>query len=563
MSTTDSNNSKRLQNKGVIVSMDDATMDETYGTKLHLVKLQVTGGQESVLWPCVVFPSKEDLLANREHLFACLGHGSQEEAFLNLDGRKHRIENFPDVRPWPVPESVAYLLGKSTPENKRVVFGLIGHEILTDFQSQHDAVRSKYGSILPGLEEALSEAFSLLTSPERAEEKEEESSFEKMKSEPEFSESRLRFVEVTCSDRDVLVPWPAIIFHNCESFTDGLRTKQILSRNKKELHLRNEYIKILEAGRGPPAIFLFGDAPDGCKAMTIDCGLLDYDATVAKAHRYFDVPKFKEALNEAMSAVAGPRIPTPEVNSDRLSLSHHQQESRAARNIAGIHRSEPQHKSAKRNISSVLQDVSNKPNSKKKGSKTGPTGRDLADELSRKEFLANNIQEIPSFSVIRAGILEKTGYSVLDNRFSLPGISYTFDSESAFREHLCLNGIRLVGFRARGAKPEIEADLGRLAAWVCYHRVEKCLNGRFLADVPRLSNKEGRALLEKTGLRWNYGKWHVPGEAKPFENDDIIQLLARKGLPESCDVSMISKEDQLRLEIFISCPSRRKMPLFT
>jgi hypothetical protein len=82
-----------------MVSLCQSTMED-YGTKLHFVKLQATGRQGSVLWPCVMFPSEENLLANREHLFACFGHGSQEEAFLDLDSRRHRNENLHAVRPW-------------------------------------------------------------------------------------------------------------------------------------------------------------------------------------------------------------------------------------------------------------------------------------------------------------------------------------------------------------------------------------------------------------------------------------------------------------------------------
>jgi hypothetical protein len=154
---------------------------------------------------------------------------------------------------------------------------------------------------------------------------------------------------------------------------------------------------------------------------------------VLKAHRYFDIPGFKEASVEAMSAV-GPMSSYPagapaagsltqQQRGDQRSVRRPQEQPQQRDQIlVRKPQDQPVEKAArKRKTTSVLKDVSNKQVPKRKKTKVGLAIDPSSGKVEpSKKFHAGTIQVIPSFSHV-PGILHKIGYVFRDTLFCFPG----------------------------------------------------------------------------------------------------------------------------------------------
>ena len=96
-------------------------------------------------------------------------------------------------------------------------------------------------------------------------------------------------------------------------------------------------------------------------------------------------------------------------------------------------------------------------------------------------------------------------------------------------------------------------SLKPVEAWVSYHRVVKLLveSGKTLEQIPRLHNKDERELLKKLKIIWKNKLWEVPGMTERLHEHELREMLALKGIPEACDRTVLTPEENLSLEFHI------------
>ena len=105
-------------------------------------------------------------------------------------------------------------------------------------------------------------------------------------------------------------------------------------------------------------------------------------------------------------------------------------------------------------------------------------------------------------------------------------------------------------------------------AWVCYHRVEKLLGD---SDVSVIANRIDRtglqSMLQKLGMMYRSNKWEIPGSDERYDAVELESKLTQEGIDQKLvDNSEISKEEHIRLELYVSCPflrnNRNNSPFF-
>lgn len=134
-----------------------------------------------------------------------------------------------------------------------------------------------------------------------------------------------------------------------------------------------------------------------------------------------------------------------------------------------------------------------------------------------------------------------------------------FMSESALRKHLCMYKIPLKeGMRSRDALSGLEP----LEAWVSYHRLDALLGTRVIPpDLPRLLGIECRRLLGKVGIIYCNG-WKIPGRQGRVQDEEFWSELACHGLPSTCNLQLLQKEELVALELYLGDPDHKGLYRF-
>jgi hypothetical protein len=535
-----------------------------YAEQVHFVKVETDDGAALIMWPCVYFPNKEELRTASVDLLSSLGHGKREKLFLEMELSKHnsrmrvaQLRN-PFINSIEADSSVAYLLGKKTPGNNKI---LVFEPTLEDFQSHFDDARSKFSGY-QGFKDALTEAMNLIVCGLADDTRLDSPITHGLESEPEFSRARLRFSKIPSAGRNNNILWPCIIFHKSESFVNGLVSREMLSSKSDKLKFYEEYTKLLEERRAPPAVYYFGEPPGGRKVSAVSQGdcLLAYETTVATAvidyvaHAGFFRAHKEAALAVSTAASQARLVPPASIDQRNNSMTQN-----------GNH---PNSKKRK-----ALGDCSKKRIPKKKNKPSQKSSAAIEGSIATIPLVDKEVS-LPLFSEVRP-TLEKAGYIFRDNLYCCPGkdpyvnqkaqegIDF-FELEDAFRAHLCSKGVscRHDGFRWRSSDPATQASNKRLEAWVCYHHLARLLGERTISDVEKMTGPCETALIQNLGISWNNGRWRIPEMSKPLEEDELSELLARNGVPKACKFSNISSNDLLRVTLYICRPSRRRMPVF-
>jgi hypothetical protein len=170
-----------------------------YAEQVHFVQVKVEADDDAAFlsWPCVYFPNKEELRTASVDLLSSLGHGKHEKMLLELEMLKHKknnrirvaqLINEGSINSMEADCSVAYLLGKKTPGNERLVF----EPTLEDFQSHFHEARSKLSGN-QGFKDALTEAINLIVCDLADDTRLDSPTTHGLESEPEFSRCASRY----------------------------------------------------------------------------------------------------------------------------------------------------------------------------------------------------------------------------------------------------------------------------------------------------------------------------------------------------------------------------------
>ena len=228
----------------------------------------------------------------------------------------------------------------------------------------------------------------------------------------------------------------------------------------------------------------------------------------------------------------------------------------------------------------VLRDVSNVSTTKtkkRKKQKTSNSSMDttiirssISNTLSSttpsllEQFRCRDIKVIPDFSHVSLA-LEEAGHVFGEGTYKIPG-GETFQSIDEYRSYLCQHGVALKGIKDRSAKKEERFQA--LMAWVCYHRVEKLLGGK---DVSVITNRIDRTGLQKMfvklGMMLRSNRWEIPGSDDRYDATELEDKFAQEGIDQKLvENSEMSREEHIRLELYVSCPflrsNRNNMPFF-
>ena len=372
-------------------------------------------------------------------------------------------------------------------------------------------------------------------------------------SEPEFSISRAVFIPTFLpNDNHRLVPWPAMLVDNPLSFIKELQARKVVDQ-RTDLFERG--MQVMQEDRQGPYAFNFGNFPCSRVGKFVVVGnrkdLVRYDQNRPLFHNYCDIEGYWKAVTELMSALTPISRPAA-ARAPLLSVK------KSAPTKKKAVKKEAQGEKSKRSLS--LQET-NKKSAPEKGRKK-KIKRASSVEIVRVEkkpdFDHKTIESIPVFEDVQQ-IFEQAGYTFQDGCYYLPcvkdsledaeeGTSF-FTSESEFREYLCVNKIPLTGMDPRKNYDALKP----LETWVIYHRVDKLLErDRSLASIRRLHNKDARELHAKIGILWKGKSWEVPGMEQRLQENEFCQMLAAKGIPESCNhSSVLSREELLSLEFHI------------
>lgn len=364
-------------------------------------------------------------------------------------------------------------------------------------------------------------------------------------SDPEFTLARAVFVPITLSDHRT-VPWPAMVIHTLATFIEELKARK-LSKNTEEalsLFMAKDQAS-REAGGADTFAFFFGSPPSAAAIVAVDSrkDLLRYDQMSPLLHsQHYHVEGYWDAVTDLVSALA-PSSPPPRA---------------AASARAATAKTEPKKQAKKR--SRILTDATNTGPAKKARKKVKPKSVEITEAKQQEgppppSYKYREIELIPSLEDVKP-ILTRVGYKIDDDRFYLPDCENEssaiegndfFTSASALRKHLCMYGIPLKkGMRSRDTPSELEP----LKAWVSYHRLDTLLGTRSIPpDLPRLTSC--RWLLEKVGISWDSGSWHIPGRQGTVEIQEFWSELARHGLPSTCNLQLLQKDELVALELYL------------
>ena len=290
------------------------TDDLKYAEHLNFVQLRIGNGR-GVLWPCLLFPSKEELRHKITDIVKKVGHTDRKiskrllhelEQHDYLKEQQQKQEMYDEKKDMEKNNALlaGYLLGVELPVDYRLVILSSSAKIET-FQSQYKLALQGNSKLVPGFQEALKEALQLMLGKE-------------------FNKARLRFSLIEQDEQQTqrssssnsnkkkniqVVSWPCILFDDYHLFLQGLKRRGLLTTKADELRFAREYINVAESESLPPYVYYFGNKPEGRLV-----GGLEYDQAIGNA--IIDQQRNKDfwnALQEAIRSVSEDpmSLPTP------------------------------------------------------------------------------------------------------------------------------------------------------------------------------------------------------------------------------------------------------------
>ena len=571
--------------------------------KLSFAKLDVEadGENPTKCWPCVLFDSMADLKSKGFDLIDFLGHGLEAKARLDSERQTWRTNEYRTSRTDALTSSaegpstntsIAYLLGNadSVPGTTRLIFR---PTIFGRFWGSFEDMMAKYGESAP-FHFAVRDAFKLASPQSHAIMAQQATAPGPQPSSglDRFMD-RAVFIYIKAGHDNQEIPWPAIIIDKTYmEIEERLVSKGCLQNECERGALSRQYIACIDNVHPPRCAFLFGDSPMGrCKIIGLaeNEPTVRYQQCVEFLHMHVSYPGFFDALRQLIEVLSplpagcnsdrGIALKTPE----RKKPNHKKTKDAAKKGARKAKAGAKLGAKKKPRAKPSLVDATNLPRAKSK--KNGrPSLIDLTGDTpikDEKKSWAKKAQEskvktwiesIPASSdVLRT--LERFGYRFGQNMFCYPGVNphsssavkgqHYFDTEEAFRAHLCYNGIVVDRVSKQSSKEE---DLDALKDWVCYHRVAaRVQDTNNLSSFEPLGVREDRVLLSSMGFKWNGQSWKTSNGKETVDDLDFRNRLAREGLGSSINnnSSQISDHDLTRLEIFISNPKHRtKFPIF-
>lgn len=610
-----------------------------FAANLRFVEL-ATSGKDIHQWPCILFENTRQFRQQDRALREAINHGRLEAMESNLALSKFRLQcahqstqaydnprsSNPQVPTLAHQTPFVYLLGKvQSPSTRDVKMEANSQEKVAEGRpcrllfapnfTLHPFSEGFTSAMklckLPGFCEAIEEALALACT------KNENVLIELASTdspspllpldlpiegrvaanEPEFIETRIRFVPLIVQSHKRVVPWPAMMFHNWNKFRQQLLSCGLLKDVIHELKLFSIQRSLREQQSvDPPFAYLFGIPPLSSKVIPVGkrcAGLLHDQQPWWKACPYVDIPGFWHAHTELqfalqrLSVVATttqPALASPETRrpksppGDRVPLmvgTASQPDIRMTTTTTKPKKRAAPHRRALEDITPKPQNRSRVPAPRASRRQSMPIITMTKSPLPPPNFGYLDIQYIPSFAEVWP-LLENEGYSFERGQYCVAGSAGFngvrgrdyFDSEQDFRRYLCVEGIRL----SRGGSMRIQevAKYEALKAWVSYHRVAKLLKGIHvgeqgpsLSSIPRLTAKAARVLKERLGFVYCQGsRWKVPGRRSRLNYFELCNELSRYGIPQDCDLSVLSFDELVTLELYIGCPEFRPLSFF-
>jgi hypothetical protein len=523
-----------------------------------------------VLWPCLMFENRKQLDENLDQLqlfddndvprpgvpLSRVYKSAAATEFPRYSLALNRASNRED--PAHVNTLTIFLLlgHKETPTGTRFVFG--DHETLP-YNAIDQAELFNLIVMQPGFELAHKHASSILGEDEDEYQRELPA---------ELSSARFCFVEI----EEVL--WPATFLHDCNSLCDKLKSEGIIkSRGEAELFLR-EYIQCLKMSKAlqpsktlPHVIFLFGKPPISAGRFISksprDPGVYPYEAKAAKAYEYWKYPGFREALDQATSAIipapsvaAAPAVTNKQPGGFIFDEHYHEQ------------RKVPFPVTKKKRKSKNGDITSTKPIKKSKAidSRSKPKKRNPFTDATNNGIMHASekdiyIETVPFFSDVKA-TLEKVGCVFRANLYCRPGKDPETDGstreghdyclkEDDFRKDICAHGLAKGGRSCKGRKDMLdELEKAKLDVWIRFSIVKPMGHEHGMPNPPRppiFKLNEHHSLLEKLGFIYKGGEYSIPGDSKRVSSID--QHISYFGLSDECHFDKISEDDCRRLEV--------------
>lgn len=559
-------------------------------------------------WPALIFQDVADYKAHLKELEKIISDRTAiGKADVNLkDYRKQLLQ---DGRHFRSNKPVAFLLGPNLPPRH-------AHQRLV-FEDDSRVLEFIVGGSFPTADDPsalmLSDAFHVAANIFSYEGKDAgktstdlaiPSSIEQ--DEPELSVKSLCFYDIVMKldmhqQHELVVPWPAIFIRNLTTFPEtilkrrqNLLTKSIptsvqqasasdIKPNDKDPSatrttdlglLWKDAVMVLSGDDSRTGIFLFGE-PSVSSKVDSPRSILPYvkervrpanAVSFTEVARYCNVvPGYQSASNEAMRFSIDASLQDPVCNEATGKIVAPQ--TTCARN------------GEKKAQKSVLKDRTNeststamKPKFKKKRKMCNSKVEQKSMRLSSSQnvpllerYRSRDVQEIPSFSEV-SSTLQEAGHVFGEGTYQIPG-GQTFHSIDDYRSHLCEEGVPLKGIRHRSAINQ--AHFQALMVWVCYHRVEKLVGSRDVSVITdRIDQRGLHEMLLELGLRYHAnGKWEIPGNDHRYDQLELIELFAKTGINQSIvERSELSRNDYIRLELYLSCPflrSNKPDPFFT
>ena len=204
----------------------------------------------------------------------------------------------------------------------------------------------------------------------------------------------------------------------------------------------------------------------------------------------------------------------------------------------------------------------NSPELKKQG--RGRPKKDNTESSKDKALVLKRTDErIPVFDDV-SGTLKRFGYSFSKGKYCLPGCDNnsgtggSFDTEVAFRRHLCECGVEI----DPSELPEDERS--NLVLWVRYAIVTAPEFEGMIPDLEPLEYQSVSRLLKALGITSStmYVAILPSDQSMPIAGhtafmsldgpDGLYVYLARHGLPTTCNFDEVSPLDRLRLEMYLA-----------
>jgi len=573
-------------------------------TKISFVEILSETEPDTMLWPCVYFARAAEFTSRMDNFIEVLHHGEDEALQAKLDIQFSGLDDESDDS-----KSLVYLLGKdpTTPHSTRLI--IEPPQVHSFSDKVHDAIEQVR---LPDSDDNFSDALkaamvlvvprsvadpSVMYSSQQLAGNNSLSALSQISvSTPELSAPRAVFVPINVPGTNQIVSWPGILFHKGLSLIKGLIELGLACESEKS-DLQEAILEVRESGSSPPFCFLFGRPPSASRIITVehpqDLAFYSHDFSNVGIHKHYYVDGYWDAYHRLMFAIAwSPGKPkfsivrasaqiTKRVASHGTTTSDTAKRPANAASTATTKKTKVpvKGKAATKTKRPPMADISNKKTERKhKKSKVKVSSPDKPSAPTCfddpwKQYEANRIKKIPTFEDAKP-FLERAGYTFRDGLYCLPGkdpLSNTqavmgqdyFISEEDLRRYLCFHHKIPLGNGLRPRGKSNDKERPQLEAWVRYCRVAKLLGGRSIADAPKLSAPGCRYLLEnKLGFDWSNG-WQIPGNDDGRVDEASLKLqIGSRGLPQACDISKITEDELLGIEMFYSSPCATSPSIF-